>query len=347
MPSDYLGYVPYLRRYARALTGSQRPGDAAVSQLVESLAATMGEPGQAALSRTEFYRAFHRLPGPDLTGADAGMADPFTLRTRQSMLLTAVEGFTIAQAAEILDHPVAQIAADIATARNAVRNLHADILIIEDAPVVAGQIMAIIKELGHDLAGVSPTREAGVALAAKACPELVLADISLSVGTSGIDAAAAILAITDVPVIIYTAFPADLLTGRGNEPTFVLSEPFTTEAVAAMIAQALLLHRTVAERTVAPAILVMDDVTPDPRKHFDTPEALLADPDLSNDEKHGLLADWDSDIDGQLNAESEGMGISDPLSARREARLAEEATRVKSALTQITETKAEDARDTP
>jgi hypothetical protein len=48
-----------------------------------------------------------------------------------------------------------------------------------------------------------------------------------------------------------------------------------------------------------------------------------------------LLADWDCDIAGRLNAESEGMGISDPLSARNEARLAEEATHVKTALTQV------------
>ena len=72
---------------------------------------------------------------------------------------------------------------------------------------------------------------------------------------------------------------------------------------------------------------------PNPRKHFASPEALLADPDLSDDEKRALLAEWDSEMDGRLNAESEGMGISDPLSAHKEARLANEAARVKTALT--------------
>ncbi len=63
----------------------------------------------------------------------------------------------------------------------------------------------------------------------------------------------------------------------------------------------------------------------------------VADPDLSNAEKHGLLAEWDSEMDGRLNAESEGMGISDPLSARKEARLADEAAHVKTALTKAAE----------
>ena len=84
-----------------------------------------------------------------------------------------------------------------------------------------------------------------------------------------------------------------------------------------------------------PAAMIKQDDAPNPRKHFDTPEGLLADPELSNDEKKALLTDWDSELDGQLNAEAEGMGVSDPLSARNEARLADEAKHAKSALTAI------------
>ena len=62
---------------------------------------------------------------------------------------------------------------------------------------------------------------------------------------------------------------------------------------------------------------------------------MLSDDSLSDGEKQLLLAQWDSEIDGRLNAESEGMGISDPLSSRKEGRLADEAGHVKSALTEV------------
>jgi hypothetical protein len=74
---------------------------------------------------------------------------------------------------------------------------------------------------------------------------------------------------------------------------------------------------------------------PDPRQQFDSPEALLASPDLSDEEKQALLTEWDSEIDGRLNAESEGMSAADPITAGREARLADEAGKVKTALTEI------------
>jgi CheY-like chemotaxis protein len=174
-------------------------------------------------------------------------------------------------------------------------------------------------------------------MAASTHPELILADISLADGSSGIDAVKDILALMDVPVIFITAFPERLLTGERPEPTYLITKPFSPETVTATIGQALLFHREQSSATATPAALVMEDDTPNPRKHFDSPEALLADPELTDDDKQALLAEWDSEIDGRLNAEAEGMGVSDPLSARNEARLAEEAGQVKTALTAIAE----------
>ena len=86
----------------------------------------------------------------------------------------------------------------------------------------------------------------------------------------------------------------------------------------------------------------MTKTVPNPRKSFETPEQLLADPVLSDDEKQALLTEWDSEMDGRLNAESEGMSASDPISHKKEARLADEATHVKTALTAITEKQTDD-----
>jgi hypothetical protein len=84
-------------------------------------------------------------------------------------------------------------------------------------------------------------------------------------------------------------------------------------------------------------LLSFGNDAPDPREQFETPEALLADARLSDDEKQELLTEWDSEMDARLNAEAEGMSASDPISPAKESRLADEAGQVKTALTEITE----------
>jgi len=73
-------------------------------------------------------------------------------------------------------------------------------------------------------------------------PGLVLADVQLADGSSGIDAVSDILGEFDVPVIFITAFPERLLTGERPEPTYLISKPFQPENVKAAISQALFFH---------------------------------------------------------------------------------------------------------
>ncbi len=329
--------IPLLRRYARALTGSQTLGDAAVRQVLEALLAAPAEFDTAKPPRQEIYRLFHRL-WQGLASTGSGTIASLAMHTRQSLLLTTIEEFTVAQAATILGSTIADVTAEIAAARQAIAEcLQSQVLIIEDESIIAMHIKSIVEDLGHDVAGIARTHREAVAMAAQASPELVLADISLADGSSGIDAVREIVALMDVPVIFITAFPERLLTGERPEPTYLITKPFSPETVAATIGQALLVHREQACAAATPAALAMADEAPDPRKHFDTPEALLADPDLSNDDKQALLTEWDSEMDGRLNAESEGMGVFDPLTARKEGKLANEARHVKTALTAITE----------
>ena len=331
--------LPFLRRYARALTGSQTLGDAAVREVLEALLAAPEEFDNGRSSRQELYRVFHRLwQGLASVGSANGTVASLALQTREALLLTAVEDFTIPQTADILGTSVEAVTAAIEAARQAIADsLLSNVMIIEDEAIIALHIKSIVQDLGHDIAGVARTRSEAIAMAASTHPELILADISLADGSSGIDAVKDILALMDVPVIFITAFPERLLTGERPEPTYLITKPFSPETVTATIGQALLFHREQASATATPAALVMEDETPNPRKHFDSPEALLADPELTDDDKQVLLAEWDSEIDGRLNAEAEGMGVSDPLSARNEARLAEEAGQVKTALTAIAE----------
>lgn len=331
--------LPFLRRYARMLTGSQKMGDAAVREVLEGLLAAPDEFDTTPTARVELYRIFHKLWHPMAHLAEpstgGGLVAQLAMPSRQALLLTAVEGFNMQDVADILGSDVATVATDIAAARQSITSsLQASVMIIEDEAIIALHIRSIVEGLGHSVTGVARTRSEAVSLAGSTRPELVLADISLADGSSGIDAVKDILGAMNVPVIFITAFPERLLTGERPEPTYLITKPFEPETVIATIGQALIIHR---ERiaAVTPALPVKEDDAPNPRKHFDTPAALLADPALSDNEKKALLTDWDSELDGRLNAESEGMSASDPISAKREARLADEAGKVKTAMTEV------------
>ncbi|HXQ12197.1 MAG TPA: response regulator [Caulobacteraceae bacterium] len=250
-------HLPYVRRYARALTGDQNVGDAYVRVALEALAA--GErtlaPGKS--PRVALYHVFHTIWGS--TGAQlesraddappAAGADPsarllrIAPRSRQAFLLTALEGFTPSEAAQILDADFAEVERLIATAQSEIdAELATDVLIIEDEPVIATDIEALARELGHEVVGIAATHAEAIEVAARRRPGLVLADIQLADGSSGVDAAREILSRFDVPVIFITAFPERLLTGERPEPTFLITKPFLPETVKAAIGQALFFH---------------------------------------------------------------------------------------------------------
>ncbi|MEO5598826.1 MAG: response regulator [Novosphingobium sp.] len=328
--------LPYLRRYARALTGSQSLGDGAVREVLEALLQAPDEFDRDRPERLELYRVFHRLwQGMGSVGVAEGLVARLSLHVREALLLTAIEGFSVAEAAEILGSSVADVTAQIVAARAAIKDaLHASVMIIEDEPIIALHIRSIVEELGHSVAGVARTRAEAVALAARVQPELVLADISLADGSSGIDAVREILEVLDVPAIFITAFPERLLTGEGYEPTYLITKPFEPETVMAAIGQAVMIHReTHGART--PADHVKSEIAPNPRKHYDSPEQLLADPDLTDEEKQSQLVDWKYEMDRRLESESEGMSAQDAISARKEGRLADEASQTQSAVTEI------------
>jgi CheY-like chemotaxis protein len=161
-------------------------------------------------------------------------------RPRQAFLLTAVEGFSVAEAAEILrtDEPGVAALLDEA-AREIGAMMATDVLIIEDEPLIAMDIEDIVTRLGHRPIGVARTRSEALKLAHKEKPGIILADIQLADGSSGIDAVNDLRAEFEAPVIFITAFPERLLTGSRPEPTFLITKPFAPEMVKAMISQAL------------------------------------------------------------------------------------------------------------
>ena len=112
-------------------------------------------------------------------------------------------------------------------------------LIIEDEPLIALDIQKIVEQLGHDVTTIARTHTEAVRAAVRSQPGLILADIKLADGSSGLEAVNEILASIEAPVIFITAFPERFLTGQAPEPAFLITKPFSADAVRAVISQAL------------------------------------------------------------------------------------------------------------
>ena len=251
---DIAPHLPFLRRYARALTGSQQHGDAYVRAALEAIVAAPEDFPRDVDARLGLYRTFQRIWGSANSDDDAdGVEDgggseaiaqarlgQITPRSRQALLLTAMEGFTPEDAGYLIDGDADEIESLVAVALAEIeRQTCAEVLIIEDEPIIAMDLETIVRDLGHSVIGVAVTRDEAVTQALAHRPGLVLADIQLADDSSGIDAVKDILAEFSVPVIFITAFPERLLTGERPEPTFLITKPFQRTTVKAAISQAL------------------------------------------------------------------------------------------------------------
>ncbi|WP_033074039.1 response regulator [Sphingopyxis sp. MWB1] len=249
------GHLPFLRRYARALTGSQQHGDNFVHTTLEVIVAAPEEFSAGHGSRIDLYRHFHRIwESAFLTDGegDDTEEDPLvraanrrlaimTPLARQILLLTALEGFSVADTAIITgtdDKTVERLLEEAVAEID--RESRTSVLIIEDEPLIAMELEQIVRSLGHEVAGIATTHDDAVAAFERTEAGLVLADIQLADGSSGIDAVQDILARAPVPAIFITAFPERLLTGNCVEPTFLISKPFRENTVRAAISQSLL-----------------------------------------------------------------------------------------------------------
>jgi CheY-like chemotaxis protein len=247
-------HLPYLRRYARALTGSQERGDACVRATLSSLLAGEQTLGDGVSPRVGLYRAFQEnwsqtedraadAKGDSKPTRPAGLLKALPGSGRSAVLLTSVEAFSLEEAAHILGQSPKAVESAIVEAQEVIDRLLASrVLIIEDEPIIALDLENLLVDLGHEVVAKAATRDEAVAMARAKRPGLVLADINLGEGGSGIDAVAEILSSFDIPVIFVTAYPEKLLTGERPEPAYLIAKPFLPETIQATVGQALFFH---------------------------------------------------------------------------------------------------------
>lgn len=245
-------HLPFLRRFSRALMGSQSTGDSCVVAMLEALIANPALFPASSSDRVALYKLFINLHKTTFTNSfsayAAGAQEKTTSTTlsrmnsmpRQAFLLTAVEGFDTQETLEILGISANEFAQllDAASADISKQNT-TRIMIIEDEPLIALNIEQLVENLGHEVVGIARTRSEAIQLYEREKPRMVLADIQLADGSSGIDAVSEILRDDQIPTIFITAFPERLLTGARPEPTFLINKPFNPDMLKALISQAL------------------------------------------------------------------------------------------------------------
>ena len=251
--TEVAAQLPFLRRYARALTGSQESGDAFVKAVLEAVLEDEELKASLQQGRVALYRAFNAIwsgthvevapdpaPASEHEAAALDRLRAITPLSRQALLLTTIEEFSPAQAGEIMGLSAGAVEDLVRDAIAEIdRESSTSVLIIEDEPLISMQLEDLVQSLGHEICGTAATRDQARAVVTDRMPGLVLADIQLADGSSGLDAVDDIMAIANVPVIFITAYPERLLTGCGKEPTYLVTKPFKETSVRAAISQAL------------------------------------------------------------------------------------------------------------
>jgi CheY-like chemotaxis protein len=246
--------LPFLRRYARALTGSQNSGDAYVTAVLEALLEDPANLSPDMDARVGLYRTFTKIwnsvpvngkaeAGHDQLPAEMRIAR-LTPVPRQAFLLIALEGFSEDEAASVLEIDVPTLRRMLDEAGHELaEEIATNVLIIEDEPLIAMDIEGLVERLGHEVLGIARTHKEAVKLARGKRPGLILADIQLADGSSGLDAVNELLQTFEAPVIFITAYPERFLTGERPEPAFLIPKPYQPATVSAVISQALFFDR--------------------------------------------------------------------------------------------------------
>lgn len=243
--------LPRLRRFARVLTGSQEIGDACVSAAVQNLidGKFTGVPARMALHRSVLAEvdASDSIPVSDRRGTRDPVQKNLAALTpvgRQAYLLVTLERFSLQEAAILLEMTPEETSLLLEDAEQDIASQMAtDVLIIEDEPLIAVDLEELVQSMGHRVVRIAQTEQEALAAISETRPGLVLSDIRLADGSSGLDAVIKFLPSFPVPVVFITSYPEQYLTGVKPEPTYLVEKPYKREALKAIIHQALFFHR--------------------------------------------------------------------------------------------------------
>ncbi len=246
--------LPYLRRYARALTGDQESGDHFTVVTLEKILADRTSLDGGSSPRVALFRTFHAVwvnEGALASGSAGVSAEPtqearvrmhvsgLTPNSREALLLSTLEEFSPDEIGEIMDIALEAAGELVQLAHREMQaGVRGRVMIIEDEALIALDLATIVEELGHSIVGVARTVDEAIALGRSAPPDLILSDMQLADDSCGLDAVNLLVGEFGArPVIFITAFPERLLTGDKPEPALLITKPFRRSQVALAISQ--------------------------------------------------------------------------------------------------------------
>lgn len=239
-------HLPFLRRYARALTGTTEQGDALVVGCIEVASMAPRRFGVPKGSRAPLYALLNLLFDRAGEGRPRRTDHPIERalarlgeRDRRLYLLIAMEDLPLAEAAQVVGLDADRARDSLARARDALRSaLTARVLVVEDNALAAIDLAGTITDMGHEVCGPAATEREAFALAHAENPTLALMDIRLARGENGIAVAQKLRDAFGLPVIFVTGSPGELdRLGIGHMGP-VIAKPFTADAVRRAVASA-------------------------------------------------------------------------------------------------------------
>ena len=248
--------LPYLRRYARALSGSQSTGDSYAAATLEAILEDRSIFARDISAKAALFRVFHRIwstTGGTFADADSMLEARaqvhlarLTSGSREVLLMHSIEQMSKIEIAHVIETSEAEVSELLEAAHREMSDAIAGrVLVIEDEAIIAMDLESIVTEMGHEVVGNARTRTDAVKMVTASKPDLVLTDIQLADNSSGVDAARDILErYPDMPVIFITAFPERLLTGERPEPAFLITKPYSEDQVRSAVSQAMFFAST-------------------------------------------------------------------------------------------------------
>lgn len=117
----------------------------------------------------------------------------------------------------------------------------ARVLVVEDEAIAAMEIQESLERMGHEVPAVVASADAVLPAALAHRPDLVIMDINLRSFTDGVDAAARLRLMSQVPLIYLTAYPSQGSQDRAlkTRPSAYLIKPVSDSVLSSEVEKAL------------------------------------------------------------------------------------------------------------
>lgn len=254
--SQLFDHLPYLRRYARALTGATQHGDDLVLRAVEAAMLAPERFGLAAGARPPLYALLNLLFDEDAGGSGHPVLSPYPIERalaalpeteRRVYLLMVLERLSPSETAATLNLPPGVVDHALSSARRALRQaLSQRVMVVEDNALLAMELEVVVASLGHEICGTATSEHSALQLADRSEPTLALLDVCLGNGGSGVSVARRLRDRGISHTIFVTGHAEEIKSSDARHLGPVVAKPYSQAAIDGAIQRAIFMPSPVA-----------------------------------------------------------------------------------------------------